>query len=143
MIRLLKITNNAKEAIKFLRKKFQVFNGRVSNFIFQGGCDETTFTSADMKTCHFSGRLDIFKHFVVGGGYWGAKETVNKLFSSIFSFINYYPEAVKEERIKKLFENETYKKKINNICKDGLKAGGNVPDGDVSFRPTQVYLHDF
>lgn len=105
-----------------------------------GSCDETTFTSANEKTCHFSGRLDIFKHFVVNGGFHGAKETVSKLFASIYSFINYYPEVVQEERIKKLFEHREYKDKINNICKSGFEAKGLVPTDDVLFRPTQVNI---
>ena len=65
---------------------------------------------------------------------------MRKLFNSVFTFINYYPEAVDEPKMKALFENHIYKSKIDNICKDGLKAGGNVPDGSVSFRPTQINI---
>merc|ERR1719447_2682425 len=39
--------------------------------------------------------------------------------------------------ILKRFINPEYKKRINNVCKDGMKKGGNVPEGDVNFRPTQ------
>lgn len=104
-----------------------------------GSCSEKLFL-ANEKGCHFGGRIDIFSHFAINGGFYGAKETIAKLFSSIFAFINYYPEAVTEERITKLFEREEYQKKINNICKSGFKAKGNIPEGDVSFRPTQVNI---
>ena len=46
--------------------------------------------------------------------------------------------AIHKPSIKKLFENQEYKKRINNVCKDGMKKGGSVPEGDVNFRPTQA-----
>jgi len=107
----------------------------------EGKCDEGLFiVGNDDKTCFYGGRIDIFTHFAIGGGFWGAKETIAKLWSSIYAFINYYPEAIHKPSIKKLFENPEYKKRINNVCKDGMKKGGNVPEGDVNFRPTQVNI---
>jgi len=107
-----------------------------------GSCKEGNFITTDGKTCQFGGRIDIFKHFAIGGGWHGAKETITKLWNSIFSFINYYPDAVNEERIKKLFRRPEYIKKINNVCNGGFKAQGEKGEvkGDVSFRPTQVNI---
>ena len=105
-----------------------------------GTCDEKLFVSIDGSPCHFAGRIDIFGHYIRNGGFKGAKETVAKLWSSVYGFINYYPNAVKEERIIKLFKSEEYKSKVNNICKSGFKAKGQIPEGDVTFRPTQVNI---
>ena len=59
-----------------------------------GSCESLEFTSANGQFCHYTGRSDIFKHYAATGGWYGAKETIPKLFSSIYSFINYYPEKI-------------------------------------------------
>ena len=46
----------------------------------EGNCDQQDMFSVDGKMCGFGGRIDIFKHFATTGGFWGAKETIPKLF---------------------------------------------------------------
>ena len=45
----------------------------------EGNCDEQDLYTVDGKMCGFVGRVDILKHFLTTGGFWGAKETVAKL----------------------------------------------------------------
>ena len=42
--------------------------------------------------------------------------------------------------MKALFEDPIYKSKVDDICKSGLAPGGNVPEGNVVFRPTQINI---
>ena len=78
----------------------------------EGKCDEGLFiVGNDDKTCFYGGRIDIFTHFAIGGGFWGAKETIAKLWSSIYAFINYYPEGKFFLGYRKACENFTYQKK--------------------------------
>lgn len=105
-----------------------------------GTCEELSFTTGDGKTCHFTGRNDIFRHLLLTGGWHGSKETVKQLTTRVFSFINYYMDKVNEPRIKALFETQEYKDKIGNICRDGWAAQGKPHDGEVYFRPTQVNI---
>ena len=87
-----------------------------------GTCEELSFTTGDGKTCHFTGRNDIFRHLLLTGGWHGSKETVKQLTTRVFSFINYYMDKVNEPKIKALFETDEYKQKIGNICRDGWAA---------------------
>ena len=45
----------------------------------EGKCNEPDFFSVDGKLCGFGGRVDVLKHFMAIGGFWGAKETIPKL----------------------------------------------------------------
>ena len=45
----------------------------------KGECNQSDFFSVDGKFCGFGGRVDVLKHFMATGGFWGAKETVQKL----------------------------------------------------------------
>ena len=87
-----------------------------------GTCAELSFTTGDGKSCHFTGRNDIFRHLLLTGGWHGSKETVKQLTTRVFSFINYYMDKVNEPKIKALFETQEYKDKIGNICRDGWAA---------------------
>jgi len=100
-------------------------------------CPEVDMFSTDGKTCNFGGRIDIFKHFAVTGGFWGAKETIEKLFSSIFTFINYYPGLVEDPAIKELFAMPQYNAEINRICSAGY---GYDDTREMVFHPLQVNI---
>ena len=45
----------------------------------EGNCDQSDFFSVDGKLCGFVGRVDVLKNFMTTGGFWGAKETIEKL----------------------------------------------------------------
>ena len=45
----------------------------------KGKCNQSDFFSVDGKFCGFVGRVDVLKHFMATGGFWGAKETIQKL----------------------------------------------------------------
>ena len=45
----------------------------------EGKCNEPDFFAVDGKLCGFGGRVDVLKHFIATGGFWGAKETIPKL----------------------------------------------------------------
>ena len=101
-----------------------------------GSCPDDMF-APDGKTCAFGGRIDIFKHFAITGGFWGAKETVEKLFSSIFTFINYYPNLIEDPAIKELFAMPQYTEEINRICSAGY---GYDQTREMVFHPLQVNI---
>ena len=101
-----------------------------------GGCQSQIFVS-NGEFCHVGGRMDIFAHYAKTGGFYGAKETIEKLFSSIYSFINYYPDKVNDPIIKKLFESDSYKKSIKNMCSAGLDLDN---DENIKFHPLQVNI---
>jgi len=103
----------------------------------EGNCDPQDMFSVDGKMCGFAGRIDIFKHFATTGGFWGAKETIPKLFSSIFTFINYYPELVKDASVMKLFESTSYNTEINKICSAGYKLDETK---EMVFHPLQINI---
>ena len=105
-----------------------------------GTCESTEFTSANGDFCHVGGRADIFKHYAMTGGWYGAKETVEKLFSSIYSFINYYPDKVKDPTIQKLFDSETYKKSIRDMCGTSLNLDKIEQLENIKFHPLQVNI---
>jgi len=104
-----------------------------------GSCESTEFTSANGDFCHVGGRQDIFFHYVKTGGWYGAKETVEKLFSSIYSFINYYPDKVNDPIIQKLFQSDVYKESIKNMCSVGLDLEKDKQE-DIKFHPLQVNI---
>lgn len=118
----------------------------------EGNCDQIDFYSVDGKMCGFGGRIDIFRHFAATGGFWGAKETIPKLLrlfksitlslltlflSSTFTFINYYPELVKDASIMKLFESNSYTNEINKICSAGYKLDQTK---EMVFHPLQINI---
>ena len=111
--------------------------GEATPVKLDGSCPEVDMFAPDGKTCTFGGRVDIFKHFAVTGGFWGAKETIEKLFSSIFTFINYYPGLVEDPTIKELFAMPKYKEEINHICSEGY---GYDETREMVFHPLQVNI---
>ena len=56
------------------------FMGEQEQVNAEGICDHQDMFAVDGKMCGFGGRIDIFKHFATTGGFWGAKETIPKLF---------------------------------------------------------------
>ena len=114
--------------------------GEEEPILADGTCEQTECTSANGQFCHVGGRSDIFKHYVMTGGWYGAKETVTKLFSSIYSFINYYPDKVNDPVIQKLFHSEAYKSSIKKMCAVGLGRSDNEEREDIKFRPLQVNI---
>ena len=121
----------------------------------KGKCNQSDFFSVDGKLCGFVGRVDVLKHFMATGGFWGAKETIQKLsrwkynfitkffiylninFSSIFTFINYYHNIVSDSSIQEIFDSAAYKKEINKICSAGYKLNQTQ---EMIFHPLQINI---
>ena len=118
--------------------------GEEESILPDGTCESTEFTSANNDFCHVAGRSDIFKHYAATGGWYGAKETLKKLFSSIYTFINYYPDRVKDPVIQKLFKSDTYQKEVKKICAAGLgfenPSEWSARHEDIHFHPLQVNI---
>ena len=57
--------------------------------------------------------------------------------SSTFTFINYYPELVKDAAVMKLFESDSYQSEINKICSAGYKLGETK---EMIFHPLQINI---
>ena len=62
---------------------------------------------------------------------------LNDFFSSIFTFINYYPELVHDPIVEKLFESTSYHQEINKICSAGYKLDKTE---EMVFHPLQINI---
>ena len=112
-----------------------------------GSCLDKDFVSYDGKSCSYNARSNVFRHYAITGGLYGAKETVAKLSSSVYAFYpesllsgNYYPNEVNNPIIEKLFNSERFQMEANNLCSEGL-GNYSTYNKDVVYRPLKVNIH--
>ena len=98
-----------------------------------GSCPSDELFATGHGMCVVPGRLDIGRHYFMTGGLSGAKETFQKLISSVFSFYQVLPKSFIDTNpmMQKMFKKPEYLQAMNTLCAaDGTK--------DFYFRPIQV-----
>jgi hypothetical protein len=97
-----------------------------------GNCPKDLYRT-EQGNCFIPGRFDIGKHFFLSGGLTGAKETYEKLLSSIYAYYGILPKDFIETSpiLERLFKRPQYVEAVETLCK---KHG----QEDFYFKPTQV-----
>lgn len=98
-----------------------------------GSCPNDELFATGNGLCVVPGRFDIARHYFMTGGLSGAKETFQKLISSVFSFYQVLPKHFIDTNpmMQNMFKKPEYLKAMNTLC---ASEGSN----DFYFRPLQV-----
>jgi len=99
-----------------------------------GNCPKDLYRT-EQGNCFIPGRFDIGKHFFLSGGLTGAKETYEKLLSSIYAYYGILPKDFIETSpiLERLFKRPQYVEAMDTLCR---KHG----QEDYYFKPTQVNI---
>lgn len=66
--------------------------------------------------CILPGRIDIGRHYILGGGVQGIKEDYSDLVSRLLSFGRYIFDPSKYEIVDELFHSETFQQAAKSVC---------------------------
>ena len=112
-----------------------------------GSCLDKDYVSYDGKICHYNARSNVFRHYIITGGFYGAKETIDKLSSSVYSFYpesllsgNYYPHEVNNPIVGRIFDSDKFQIEAKKLCKEGL-GHESTNDEDIVYRPLKFNIH--
>jgi len=99
-----------------------------------GNCPSELYSTGNGK-CVIPGRYDIGRHYFLTGGSTGAKETFEKLTSSIYAFYRVLPiEFIKSNKMfQNMFAKQEYQSAMSNLCTA-------QQNGNFYFRPLQVNI---
>lgn len=82
-----------------------------------GKCPHTYLVPNQNGTCQLPGRVDMFQHYSLTGGKYGAKEPLFKLISNVQSFQRYlFGKDLERPEFQSLFNSDQYIQAAKGVC---------------------------